>query len=354
MLRHNNIRPDLPDLVKLLTEQKVSTSRLMWTADNSGPSWLREHGHLDYIISSAVELGADPITAIQMATINPAAYFGLDEEIGAIAPGREADILLVKDLRAPAPRVVISRGRTVYKDGELQIDYPRPAYYARTRNVFTDPSSRLKVYSPKMFLIPAESDREFPVVRLSSSVLTRRQDVLVRARGGYLNCDPDQQILHFSVTNPRTGAIGNGFVTGVGFCPEGMAFTNLLSGVLAAWGTRPEEMARAANRARALGGGIVIMHGGEPAFEMSLPLTGSMSIAPLPEFASQMSGFFRYMHSRGFPFEDPFYTTRFVTWVGVPEIRLSTLGVVDAKTGAVLFPPTVPEPESTLGIEERE
>ena len=96
----------------------------MLTPDWKSPSDILEHGYMDHLVRLAIELGVPPITAIQMATLNPAVYLRLDRGFGSLTPGRRADILLVDDLRRPTPRTIIADGRVVVRDGKLTFDLP--------------------------------------------------------------------------------------------------------------------------------------------------------------------------------------------------------------------------------------
>lgn len=123
-LRYSSLRPDLPEIVRGLADYKGDTKRLMMTTDGSTPVFLEE-GYTDHMLRMALEAGLDPISAYQMVTINPATYYGLDGEIGGIAPGRLADILVLESLRQPTPLAVMAEGNWVAQEGKLQADWPR-------------------------------------------------------------------------------------------------------------------------------------------------------------------------------------------------------------------------------------
>ncbi|KUK52098.1 MAG: Adenine deaminase, partial [Desulfotomaculum sp. 46_296] len=119
MLRYSSLRPDLPELINVITEMNLSTHRMMLSTDCSTPSFIAREGFLDKALQIAVSKGLNPVTALQMTTLNPATYLGLDDELGSIAPGRWADLLLVEDLENFSPRLVFSRGKLVAVDGKL-------------------------------------------------------------------------------------------------------------------------------------------------------------------------------------------------------------------------------------------
>src|SRR6202011_4866802 len=125
MLRHSSLRPDLPLLAPAVTDERARTGRLMLTADGPEAVTVVDHGYLSHVVRQAIIAGVPPVLAYQMATINPAAYFGLDEEIGGIGPGRRADLVVLDDLRNPTPELVIARGEIAVRDGAVVAEFPR-------------------------------------------------------------------------------------------------------------------------------------------------------------------------------------------------------------------------------------
>src|SRR3989442_11169401 len=111
MLRESSLRPDLVGLLDALKTAPALVSRLMLTSDGSMPAFLRTHGFVDHLIRIALQRGVAPIDAYRMATLNPATYYGLDADLGGVAPGRYADLCLLDDLAEPRPATVIPRGK---------------------------------------------------------------------------------------------------------------------------------------------------------------------------------------------------------------------------------------------------
>src|SRR5439155_554233 len=117
MLRESSLRPDLSDLLDALKEAPGLAARAMLTADGSMPAFVLEHGFVDHLIRTAMQRGVPPLDAYRMATLNPATYFGKDADLGGIAPGRYADICLLRDLSEPRPETVVARGRVAAREG---------------------------------------------------------------------------------------------------------------------------------------------------------------------------------------------------------------------------------------------
>jgi adenine deaminase len=135
MLRESSLRPDLVGLLDALKTAPALASRLMLTSDGSMPAFLRTHGFVDHLIRVALERGVTPIDAYRMATLNPATYYGLDGDLGGIAPGRYADICVLEDLAEPRPSTVLARGKVIAADGRLIGRVAEPPW----RRVFRSP-----------------------------------------------------------------------------------------------------------------------------------------------------------------------------------------------------------------------
>ena len=124
MLRHSSLRPDMPELARAITEMGADTRRLMLTVDGPAPGFIAEGGFIDEALRHIVAAGVPAVTAMQMATINPATYYHMDEETGGIAPGRLADLVLLPDLEQFRPVRIIAGGVDVWREGRLSIALP--------------------------------------------------------------------------------------------------------------------------------------------------------------------------------------------------------------------------------------
>ena len=105
------------------------------------PAFIRDHGFVDHLLRVALDRGVPPVDAYRMATLNPATYYGLDAELGGIAPGRWADVCVLRDLSEPRPQTVIARGRVAAEEGRLRVRVPEVPW----RRVIASPEARLTV-----------------------------------------------------------------------------------------------------------------------------------------------------------------------------------------------------------------
>jgi adenine deaminase len=259
-----------------------------------------------------------------MATLNPATYFGLESDLGGIAPGRYADVAILGDLSEPRPERVIARGQVAAAEGRLHVRVPEPAW----SRVFTSAAARLRVRwraRPEDFALPTRA--RYPVMRLVSAVIARLEE---RPLG-----DGD---LFAALLDRRGRWTAPGVVAGFADRLDGLASTITTDFNILALGRRRESMARAVNRLLALRGGVVIVDADRIAYELPLPIGGVMTRGPLTQVAGQEDELRATLEARGYPFHDPLFTMFFMAADFLPSVRLTPRGVWDVKQGRVLLP----------------
>ena len=324
MLRESSLRPDLAGLLDALKTAPALASRLMLTNDGSMPAFLRTHGFIDHLIRVALERGVTPIDAYRMATLNPATYYGLDADLGGIAPGRYADVCLLDDLAEPRPSTVIARGRVIATGGRMLGRVAEPPW----RRVFRSPEARLTVSwraRPDDFELPRRAS--YPVMQLVSAVISRLQERPI---------EPGD--LHAALLDRAGRWVAPGVVAGFADRIDGFATTTSTDFNILALGRRPEAMARAVNRLLDLHGGIVLVDGDRVVYELAMPLGGIMTRASVEETASAEDELRRQLGERGYPHHEPLYSLFFMAADFLPTVRLSPRGVWDVKRGRVLLP----------------
>jgi adenine deaminase len=324
MLRESSLRPDLGGLLDALKEAPALAARAMLTADGSMPAFIRDHGFVDHLIRVALERGVPPIDAYRMATLNPATYAGRDADLGGIAPGRFADLCVLRDLAEPRPEAVVARGRLAARDGRLLVDVPEPDW----RRAFTTPRARLTVRwraRAEDFALPPRAT--YPVARLVSAVITRLEERPLAAGD-----------LHAALVDRGGRWVAPGVVAGFGEAIDGLASTITTDFNVLVLGRRPEAMARAVNRLLELRGGVVLVDDDRVALEMALPLGGVMADAGLPEAAAREDALRAALVARGYPHHEPLFTLFFLAADFLPFVRLSPRGMWDVRQGRVLLP----------------
>jgi adenine deaminase len=322
MLRMSSLRPDLRGLLEVLKKAPGLAARLMLTTDGAMPAFVVAHGFVDHLVRVAIEEGIPPLEAYRMVTLNPAAYYGLDQEIGGIAPGRFADILLLGDLAEPRPERVVARGRIVAEEGRLLSRLPEPSW----GRIFGGAAARFasRLAPPPEAFVPAGAP---PVLRLVSAVITRLEE-RPRGEGDVLAALLDRRGRWI------TRALLAGFAPGL----DGLATSLSTDFQVLALGREPAAMAQAVRRVAGLGGGIVLVEGGRVLYELGLPVGGIMTEEALPAVAARERELLALLQARGYPHHAPLFTFLFLTADFLPEVRLTARGVWDVKRRKVLAP----------------
>ena len=336
ILRESSLRQDLRELLKIVTENRVLTDRLMLTTDSSSPAFYDEVGFTEHILKIAIDVGIDPIQVYKMVTITPAVYYGMDHELGGIAPGRFADMVVLNDLRDPRPEMVVSKGRILAEKGDLKEAFPLLDWDRfLPQDSFCRGQWRL---DPMMLRIKSKKKSlRFPVISLISPVITRLEWTEVDVKSGTVVLPEGSQYCFVSLVNREGKWLVNGILKGYGKV-EGFASSFNTAAQVLAIGQSARAMAAAVNRVLELKGGVVAFEGGKVAYEMPLPLGGVMSEKPMGYLAEKERELKGFLNERGYPFHDPLYTLVFLPNDFLPEVRINYQGIVNIKTNEVLYP----------------
>jgi adenine deaminase len=331
-MREGSAWLDVAETVKAITEAGLDSRHACLVTDDREPESLIKQGHMDHVVRRAIEEGVDPVTAIQMATLNPAEHYEVAREIGSIAPARFADILVISNLSKVKVEAVFADGKLIAKDGRMLVDLPRPSYPENaTRSV------RLKRrLEPWDFEIRAPIEKGEVKVRIieaiEGNVLTRHIVDRLEVRGGIVLPDPDRWIYELAVVERHkgTGNIGLGFVKGFGFRIGAIATTVAHdSHNIIVLGCNREDMALAVNRLAELGGGIITVKDGEVLSAVELPIAGLMSTEPIEVVAKKLEKMYETWRKLGCEWVSPFMTISLLALDVLPELRLTDKGLLD-------------------------
>src|SRR5918995_160678 len=338
MLRNSSLRPDLPELLRSVTEDGISTHRLIMTTDGPAPQFVEEHGLVDGMLRVAVDNGVSPMQALQMVTINPATLFRIDGQVGGIGIGRRADLLLLPDLASFRPQTVITRGRVVAESGRLRAPLPHTNWDSYGSRPCFDPD--LDLGDPALYPLKVSAvEAEVPIIHLRSAVITERKDARVRTENGLVAAAGESGELHAALIDREGAWISRALVSGFAANLDGLASTYNTTTHLLVLGRRPQSIARAAQRVRELNGGIVVVEGEKVAFELALPVTGMMSGLPFAQVVESNRRLARAVAKAGYEHHDILYTLLFLTCDFLPVLRLTPQGLLDVKSAQTLAAP---------------
>jgi adenine deaminase len=322
MIREGTGAKNLRDLLPVVNEK--TAHQLMWCTDDRHLQDIIDGGHIDFMIRTAIEYGVDPVTAIRIGTLNPARYFGL-HQLGAIAPGRKADMVVFSDLgRFEAEQVYVG-GRLVAENGRMILDRDVQEAVACPATMNVKPGSTL-------FSIPAQTGKIRVMTLVPGQIVTNQKVAEARIENGFAVSDPARDILKLAVVERHkgTGNVGRGFVSGFGLQKGALASSVAHdSHNIIVVGVADEDMAVAVRGVIAPNGGLVVVGGGRILARLPLPIAGLMSLAPLASVRNQMDDLIRAAHALGVRVPDPFMILSFLALPVIPELKLTDKGLFD-------------------------
>ncbi|MEM1045319.1 MAG: adenine deaminase [Pseudomonadota bacterium] len=333
MLRLGSAWYDVAAQIKAVTEHGLDPRNFILCTDDSHSGTLVRDGHMNRVVRHAIAEGLKPVTAIQMATLNAAQHFGMEREIGAIAPGRIADFLIVSDLPALVIDSVHARGVHVAEDGDLVLDVPAFDYPETARN--TVRLGRALTETDFDIAAPAASGtvRARVIGVIENQAPTRALEADLPVSEGLVGMDAAADICQIALVERHrgTGGVVNGFVSGFGYkVPCAMASTVAHdSHHMIVVGTDKADMARAANRLGEIGGGVVFFRGGEEQALIEMPIAGLMSQERAETVAEKADRLVEAMREAGCTLNNAYMQHSLLALVVIPELRISDLGLVD-------------------------
>lgn len=326
MIREGTAAKNLNDLIGLF--DKPWNNRCLLVTDDRHPIDILTEGHIDHIIRLAVKNGKSAVTAIQMATIQAAQRFGISD-MGAVAPGYKADVLVLSDLQTVSVRDVYCSGQKVVSCGKV-LSFPEPTVSQQLIKTVSN-SFFVKQLAPKDFHIKSSNGKFRVINTIPGQLLT--EEWITEIDGDDNSVDLKRDILKVAVIerHMNTGHIGLGFIHGLGL-KEG-AFASSVSHDshnIVVIGTNDEDMAVASNRIVAMGGGIVSVKNGKVVSELALPIGGLTSDKDAEFLAQKNDEVLESIYKMGVPKTvTPLMTTAFMSLSVIPHLKLTSLGLVD-------------------------
>ena len=336
MLRLGSAWYDVASQIKAVTERGLDPRYIVLCTDDCHSGTLVEEGHMDRVVRHAIAQGIPPLTAIRMATLNPAEHFGMERELGSITPGRRADLILMSDLVAFEPDTVFARGRHAAEGGTLTIDIPAWTYPETAKQTV------------KLGRALAASDFDIRVRhgpdKVTANVIgvvenqapTRALTRELQVESGIVQASTDADVCHIALVERHraTGGVINGFVSGFGYDrPCAMASTVAHdSHHMIVVGTSKQDMAFAANRLSEVGGGVSFFSEGAELALIELPIAGLMSDESAGKVAAKAKQLANAMKRCGCHLNNAFMQHSLLALVVIPELRISDMGLVDVRT----------------------
>jgi adenine deaminase len=300
--------------------EEFGPHRLAFCTDDREPEHIAEEGHVNSMVRDAVAAGVRPEDALVMASFNPALWHGL-RDLGALAPGYQADVLILPDLESFAPEVVLKAGREV---GEIE----KPEVPDWVKN-----SVRIRPLSTNDFTIPWERDGQARVIGIvPDQIVTDSLLEDPRVDGRNALADPERDLLKIAVIERHlgTGRIGLGFVRGFGLKSGALASTVAHDAHnVVVVGVKDDDMLRAVRRLTETGGGVVVIEGGIVRAELKLPVAGLLSDGNLEDVIEASRSCVEATRALGCELASPFQSMAFLALSVIPSLKITDRGLVD-------------------------
>jgi len=323
MIREGTGARNLAALLPFVNEK--NSRRMMWCTDDRHPHDLLDKGSIDDMVRQSIGAGLDPVTAIRMATINPAEYFGLNQ-LGAISPGRKADLVVFSDLSDPRIEAVYCGGRKA-TENSLVLPWITSSPIGETPNTMHVDVTGID------FSIQAESDRIRVIEIVPDQRITREKITTAAILDHAAVSDPARDILKIAVIDRHkgTGNIGKGFVSGIGLRQGAIASSVAHdSHNIIVTGVTDADMLTALKRVVEMKGGLVVACDGKIIDELALPIAGLMSYEPMQSVRSRIGSLIDACRRLGSGLrEDPFMTLSFLALPVIPTLKITDKGLVN-------------------------
>ena len=341
LMREGSASTDLRPCLKAITEEHVDTRYCSMVSDDIDALHISRKGHLDNKVRIAVEEGVDPVTAIQMVTINPAENFHLQDQLGSITPGKIADIVFLSSLEKCSVEKVIANGELVVDNRKLTKELPAPNYSNLLRGTvklahkITGDDLVLKVdpkyTAAKVHVIGASHD----------TLLTDALEADLPVKGGVVQPDVDNDVLRIACVERygKNGSVGKSFIKNFGLKSGAIAISvGHDHHNITVVGTEAEDMAFAVNRVAELQGGLVLVKDGKVLSEIPLPICGLLSDLDGETVANKLEEMIAVLRTLGCEVPSPNITLSFITLIFIPCFGITDQGLFDVREFKIIDP----------------
>ncbi|KLI02813.1 adenine deaminase [Sporolactobacillus inulinus] len=327
MIRQGTVAKDLPQLISLVNE--TNSRRFLFCTDDKYPDDLISEGSVDHNVRMAIKSGLDPITCIKMASLNPAECYGFREK-GAVAPGYEANFLLLDDLEQFSISKVYAHGKLIAENGQ--------SVHHHTHSAIKPQAHPLKwpALAEDALAVPLGPSHQAHVIGIiPNSLVTRDLVEQVPEQKGHFVHSPSRDYVKMAVIERHKGlgTLGTGIVKGFGMKSGAIATTIAHdSHNLVVAGCSDSDMIAAAEHLKVIDGGMVVVKDGKVLAELALPIAGLMTDSPASEAASALKELNEAAVSLGVSDSfNPFLTLSFLSLPVIPDLKLTDTGLFDVR-----------------------
>ena len=329
LIREGSSERNGKELLGAVAQHKLPTDHLMFCTDDKHVQDIVREGHISYNVQLAIDAGISPVKAIQMATLNTARHFRMEDRLGSITPGRMADLMLLPNLTQIKPSLVLKDGRIVAENGKAA-----PAVHKEYPSHLFDTVHVSPAVCEESFAVSAQgSQAKCRIIDLiPDQIINNEQQLWMDIRDGRIETDPQRDILKLSVVERygKNGRVCSAFVKG--FQLKNGALASSVSHDhhnIVVVGTNDRDMLCAVRELDRLHGGFAAAVDGGIAASIALPLGGLMSPLSAGEVMSQMERVNAAAAKLGCTMAAPFMTLSFISLPTVPQLGLTDVGLID-------------------------
>ncbi|MDD5338592.1 MAG: adenine deaminase [Dehalococcoidales bacterium] len=329
MIREGSSEKNLEALLPLVTDKTYP--RCLFVTDDRHAEDILHDGDIDAVVRKAIKLGLDPVRAVQLATINTAAYFKLDK-LGAVAPGYYANFIVLDNLKKFDIKETYYRGVMVAEGGKSLFKSPPAPISKLNKTVKVKPFTveALKLKSVEQALV---------IEIVPGQIITKKKTIKPKIENGLAVADVSRDIIKAVVVerHKATGNIGVGLVKGFGLKRGALASSTAHdSHNIVAVGVSDEDIYAAVKEVEQIQGGLVVAAGGKVLGSLATPIAGLLSPEPLEKVVEQLDKLQKLAKELGCVLPAPFATLSFLALPVIPELRLTDLGLVDVNAFKLL------------------
>jgi len=335
MIREGSIRRDLKEIIPLVLSNKIFPERLMFCSDGVDPLDIIQYGHIDHCIRESVKLGLNQVTAIAMATKNCFDYYMMSKDLGGIAPGKLADILVFDDLSKLKPNMAFVGGRQVVEGGKIILK-------TKTKSIpkWMTGTIKLKKFSDADFLVESNSSSVTAnVIGMKSELITEKTTAELKTKDGNVLPSPDKDVWKVAVFDRTFGSKKHtiGFLKNFGANIGAFASTwSFHENDLIVIGSNEKDMTVAANQLVKMKGGMIVVNQGKTVSSLPLQFAGIVSTDSFEKVSQNFANLNSSLSDSGCMFKKPHLVPLFLPFLALPEIRILFSGIVDVKRRSYL------------------
>jgi adenine deaminase len=331
MIREGTTARNLKDLLPLVNPK--NSRRFLFVTDDRHPKELLEEGHINSMIQQAIQWGTDPILAIQMATLNAAEYFRLDD-LGAIAPGYRADIVVFDQLSQFHIKKVFKDGILVAENGKMVLRSKEiPLFHRQSKGGLRGKGAiRIRPVTREDLLIQSDQPLAKVIQLIPNQIVTKKLVKKILLKDGLAIPNIKEDILKIVIVERHraTGNIGIGFVQGFGL-KNGAIGSSVAhdSHNLVIVGTNDQDILKTIKSLKTMGGGLVVVSEEKVLASLPLPIAGLMAEVSIHEVNHRLEALYKASKALGCKLSDPFMTLSFLSLPVIPELKITDRGLVD-------------------------